>query len=97
MKTPKFTLFLTALATLALIGQDVLLHNGLKWLELLQNSTLVALGGFCGMVLEKLKDKNKKPPLIDSEKLSQEVIQDEKKQLQEKIKTLEAALDKLIK
>ncbi len=97
MKTPKITLFLMVLVSLSLIGQDVLFHNGLKWLEFIQDSAFVVLGGFCGMVLGKLNEKNKKPSLIDTEKLAKEVSQDEKRQLQEKIKTLEAALEKLIK
>jgi hypothetical protein len=48
-------------------------------------------------MIESLKKGNKKPELIDPAKLAREIAEDESKQLREKIKTLEYALERLNK
>jgi hypothetical protein len=97
MKTPKLTLFFIVLLTIAFLVQDSLFGAETGLIELLQDFAFVTLGGVLGFFYLSLKEGNKKPALIDPEKLALEVSKDEKKQLEEKVKTLEAALERLIK
>ena len=99
MKTPKFTLILTSLITLAFLAQDFLFGQTYSNLiDFLQNISFLGLGGFLGTVLFGNKFKsNQKADLINPQKLAEEIVKDEKKQLQEKIKTLEAALNRALK
>jgi hypothetical protein len=97
MKAPKLTLIFTAIIAIAFAVQDAFLTGRGGWLEFGQDWAFIILGGVLGGVGFGLNDKNKKPELINTEKLALEVAQDEKKQLQEKVKTLEAALERIMK
>jgi len=98
MKTPKFTLFFTVLFLLAFLLYDSFFMPASSGaIELVQDLVFVLIGGFSGLTIFQLQDNNKKPNLIDSKKLALEVAQDEKKQLEDKVKTLEAALERLMK
>ena len=93
MKTPIFTIVFLVIVTLCFLIYDSLMAR--NWIELVQDISFLVLGGIFSWQIRI--DNKKKNSLIDSDKLAVEVIQDENKQLKEKMKTLEAALDKLVK
>ncbi|MDJ0626392.1 MAG: hypothetical protein QNJ31_08530 [Candidatus Caenarcaniphilales bacterium] len=99
MKYPKVTLFFTIFLLVFLLAQDLLFNiNFTPLVELIHNIAFIMLGSMVGIVIYSLKHGNeKKPELIDEDKLAFKVLEDEKKQLKEKIKTLEAALERLMK
>lgn len=63
--------------------------------DLLQNLAFSGFGIIFGTMINDLKKGNKKPDLIDTEKLALQIAKDEKKQLEEKVKTLELAIERL--
>ena len=93
MKTPVFTIIFLATITLCFLVYDSLMTR--NWIELVQDISFLVLGGIFSWQIRI--DSKKKNSLIDTDKLAVEVIEDENKQLKEKMKTLEVALNKLIK
>jgi len=98
MKTPKFTLILTFICLLAFLLYDAFFTGASNQiLELVQDLSFVLIGAFFIFTSTKNKEADQKPNSLDAKKLAAEIAHDEKKQLEDKIKTLEAALERLIK
>ncbi|MDX1918858.1 MAG: hypothetical protein SFT81_06950 [Candidatus Caenarcaniphilales bacterium] len=66
--------------------------------EFILDTFIFIMGIFVVVIYQRLVGgTDKKSDLIDPQKLAQEIARDEKRQLEEKVKTLEAALSKLLK
>jgi hypothetical protein len=98
MKHPIFASVLFIFAWSSLLVYDFLFGSRLgNTFDFLQNLAFSGFGISFGLMIESLKKGNKKPELIDPAKLAREIAEDESKQLREKIKTLEYALERLNK
>ncbi|MDX1920987.1 MAG: hypothetical protein SFU25_09675 [Candidatus Caenarcaniphilales bacterium] len=98
MKHPIIAFSLIALLWFFLLTYDLLF--GIKatpLFDLVQNLAFSGFGIAFGTMIGSAQKGNKKPDLIDSEKLAMQITKDEKKQLEEKVKTLELAIERLTK
>jgi hypothetical protein len=90
MKNPKLAAAFTILLLLALLAQDVLMTGDPAALEVIEGVGFASLGGVLGAVLLSHKQPRRDP--LDPHKLDKQVLEDENRQLKQKIATLEAAL-----
>ncbi len=86
---------LSALISLGALGTAWLIPEAGALLQV--SFVLTGLAGGLGLGQALSSQSKERPALIDPRKLAQELASDERKMLEEKVKTLSLALDKLSK